>query len=685
MSLRKKTRKIYEYFEPNLILAGIIGVIGFPLYYIIWKYIFPQQYESITLRVIFGAAFLPLLLSSKMPPLFLKYKQYYNLFFIGFSLPYFFGFMLLKNDWSTIWLMSIIASIYLSVMLLRDWLYTLSVSAIGYSIALLTVYIIDGHFHFDNFEWSYMAVFIFSYITALLFNHQHKRENNERMMFARSISASIAHEVRNPLSAIRSLLEVLKIQIPSQSWCESDISNNFNDFDEIHENINNGLAIIDSGNNTINLILKSINTQRISIDNFRRHSLNKVIENSLKNYGYSSESDKKLIKFKAQYEAYFLGCDNLLQYVIFNLLKNALYYKDSKGFSINVTIEEQSGQHLIKIKDTGVGISATELNYIFDDFYTSGKIGNTGVGLPFCKRVISSFSGKIECYSELGKWTEFIISIPDYNASTANKMKDEVLSRKKIVLVTSQDNLNKPIVSRLVEDFSNIEILDSFNIEKKMPFTFDILIVDTECHPATPNNSHYLSCINNHNKTNNILLLTHLNEGNFKLTDTYGIKTYESINDSIDWIKELLLQPSLRINHLSQASKPIDIMVVDDSPSILSYSSLLLKSQGYNVIQAESGATALRYLKKYGADIVLMDLEMPVMDGVEITETIRNSPDYSNLHSIPIICYTGNTSSEVIETALSAGMNDIISKPTTKSGLISKVEHWVQSIHTTPS
>jgi two-component system CAI-1 autoinducer sensor kinase/phosphatase CqsS len=117
------------------------------------------------------------------------------------------------------------------------------------------------------------------------------------------------------------------------------------------------------------------------------------------------------------------------------------------------------------------------------------------------------------------------------------------------------------------------------------------------------------------------------------------------------------------------------VLIVDDNHSLRSITSIMLEKQGLNVLQAENGQVALSTLEEEDVDLVLMDIEMPVLDGLSATKQIRES----NAHyaSVPIVGYTGDKSPETVIKIEKYGMNDYIVKPTPKDELIDKVANWI--------
>lgn len=117
------------------------------------------------------------------------------------------------------------------------------------------------------------------------------------------------------------------------------------------------------------------------------------------------------------------------------------------------------------------------------------------------------------------------------------------------------------------------------------------------------------------------------------------------------------------------------IMVVDDNESLRRFTAMLLEKQGFDVIQKEDGQQALDALDTDDIDLILMDIEMPIMDGVEASRRIRNANKaYS---SVPIIAHTGDSSPVTLEKMDSSGMSDFIVKPADKNRLFDKIALWI--------
>jgi two-component system CAI-1 autoinducer sensor kinase/phosphatase CqsS len=208
----------------------------------------------------------------------------------------------------------------------------------------------------------------------------------DRIKNLKSLAGSIAHETRNPLSAIKGCCELIK----------DNLDQALEFLDLISVSSNRGLSIID-------MTLQNIRGEEIDKSKFIHISMRTIIEAVMREYAFESEEQKKLVNVDLSDYFDFIGDETLMVFVVFNLLKNSLYYKAK----VNIWLD--GDKRCLYFKDNGVGIPADKLDSIFDDFMTSGKRGGTGLGLPFCRRVMKAFGGGISCKSALGKGVEFCL------------------------------------------------------------------------------------------------------------------------------------------------------------------------------------------------------------------------------------------------------------------------------------
>jgi signal transduction histidine kinase len=211
-------------------------------------------------------------------------------------------------------------------------------------------------------------------------------KNHAKIEQVKSLAGSIAHETRNPLAGIKGCCELMK----------DNLNQLIEYVDLMHDSSSQGLAMID-------MILSNIRDGNINKSNFTDLSISDTVKKAVKQYVYKSLEEKNLVNLYLEDNFIFKGDENMMIFVIFNLLKNALYYKSK----IEIRTEVKSDGNYLYFKDYGPGIDKDKLEMIFESFFTSGKKDGTGLGLPFCRRIMKAFDGEIICKSEVKKGTEF--------------------------------------------------------------------------------------------------------------------------------------------------------------------------------------------------------------------------------------------------------------------------------------
>ena len=217
-------------------------------------------------------------------------------------------------------------------------------------------------------------------------------KNHDKIEQVKSLAGSIAHETRNPLAGIKGCCELMK----------DNLNQLIEYVDLIADSSTQGLAMID-------MIMANIRDGEVDKSNFTNLSISDVVKKALKQFTYRNEEEKDLIKFDLEQNFIFRGDENMMIFVIYNLLKNALHYK----VKIEIRTEVKSDGDYLYFKDYGPGIDKDKLELIFDSFFTSGKKDGTGLGLPFCRRIMRAFEGEIICKSEMEKGTEFEMKFPN--------------------------------------------------------------------------------------------------------------------------------------------------------------------------------------------------------------------------------------------------------------------------------
>ncbi|MEZ8150226.1 response regulator [Vibrio splendidus] len=678
-------RKVYQYAEPNLTLVGWMGFVGFPIYYIVWEFLFPQPYENLMLRLFCSVLFFGIIYRNRVPFEWRKYLPAYYQVAVTICLPGFFFYMLLMNNWSNVWVMSFMSAIFLHILLVHVTRVMFAQTFAGIGMATLCAWIAQGFYLELTMDWTHVPIFLFIYLFGNLFYFRNQMEHENKVSLAKSFGAGIAHEMRNPLSGLLTSIDVMQSILPNPKSGDHKgqyaLSNE--EVIQLREVGDEAMEIIHSGNETIDLLLTSIDENRVSRSTFKKHSAQAVIEGAIDSFNYKRSADKSAISLDVQSNFDFLGSDTLLKYVMYNLFKNAFHHRSPEDFHIHVTMCSDEVANQIMVTDNGSGISNDVIRRIFQDFYTTGQSGNYGLGLPFCQKVMRSFGGEIKCQSEVDQWTQFTMTFPSLSSHSVKEIKNELTKLKTVLMVSDQKVLTNKMTE--VARFMGFEltVLDVASTlkNKEYQFEFDLIFVDMESLDLRASCLDRIESLLSFTEARIIYLYEHhpIKRVRNVAFEPIWVETQVWLLNTKATIERLLfdsnyVMPSVSVKPLEATNKRT-IMVVDDNESLRRFTAMLLEKQGFDVVQKEDGQQALDALDSDDIDLILMDIEMPIMDGVEASRRIRSANKaYS---SVPIIAHTGDSSPVTLEKMESSGMSDFIVKPADKNRLFDKIAHWI--------
>ena len=240
-----------------------------------------------------------------------------------------------------------------------------------------------------------------------------------------SLAGNIAHELRSTLLGINAatsniahflptLLDAYEIaldqaggsdpvKLPNRGWTRRNVEFTLESIE----------VMLSEANLAIDMLLANARKGFVDPADFESLSARECIERALERYPLQDHQRARVKPVEGE-EFYFGGVRLLFDLVIFNLLRNAVHaVSAANGGEIQITLEPGVEAHRVRFRDSGCGIAAETLPYIFDEFFSkrSTKEAN-GLGLPFCRRVLEGFGGGIECVSEEGGFTEFVLTLP---------------------------------------------------------------------------------------------------------------------------------------------------------------------------------------------------------------------------------------------------------------------------------
>lgn len=420
-SLQKVVAKRVEMYGAQYVPFGIFGVINYPLSFVMWQSITPQNYTSFIIRMIITLLCIPLIFAKQWPERFKPHLPIYWYLVVLVSLPFFGVFMLLKNQLSAPWLMNEMLGLFLFILLV-DWLSFIVLLILGASMGWLFYMLAVPDSSYISIQELLLATYMYILVVLIGVIFSRNKENmmlRKQVKAAQVISACIAHELRSPLATIRASVEsVLKV-FPALMKAYQTAEHHGLVLDKISHGRQTGLSTsleyalseVHASNVIINIILHNLGDVKLRKKDIERISISDCIAFAESRYPFISERERMLLHIDIKQDFTTLGNQELIVHVLFNLLKNALYHIAKAGQGqIYIETRATEKQSTLIFKDTGPGIPSAQLPYIFDRFFTTTK--SAGIGLAFCKMVMQALDGKIVCYSQPGQFTEFILSFP---------------------------------------------------------------------------------------------------------------------------------------------------------------------------------------------------------------------------------------------------------------------------------
>ncbi len=391
-----------------------------------------------------------------------------------------------------------------------------------------------------------------------------------------------------------------------------------------------------------------------------------------------------------------IGDPGRIRQVLGNLLSNAVKFTDVGEVTVSVSSQKLDGTNEVHfaVQDTGIGIPQGSMHQLFQPFNqmepsTTRLYGGTGLGLAISKKLVELMKGRIWAESEEGIGSTFHFTIRA-SSSQVEPEPAEVSPQLigKHVLIIEDNKANRRILSKQVYDWGMVPIAVTSGQEAlrwlQRGDNFDIAILDMDLQDMDALGLE--ERIRKYNKTLPLVLLTSLGHGvptNHSYL-TKPIKPYQLhkvLTDILPRTDTIVPnQPAKRLAEASGVDQPIQnsplrILLAEDNVSSQKVAQQMLKKLGYKVDTVANGIEALQALERQHYDVVLMDVKMPEMDGLEATKIIRQRwADGPKIIAITAYALEGDR-----EKFIEAGMDDYISKPVQKEDLAKVLSKYQSS------
>lgn len=689
-------RKDYDRNEFTIGIARYVGFWCHPLYYLIWTAILPQPYESLGLRFSSSFMFIPLFFFKSYPVRFRPWLNLYWYLWLTLTLPVIFTYLMLMNNFSGMWLICETMMLLVFIIFIPNY-YMLTIFLVGGIAAAYTGYVtVTGkHLVLTTEIITYLLPLPMAMLLGLLSGFTVKQGElaQERNRVLQSLAGTIAHEMRNPLGQIRNCLNGIHNLLPKRHRDTTGHPFNGSLLESLYERVAHGQMAVKRGVQVIDMVLGEIREKPINPESFTYLSASRILRNALEEYGYEKKDDRNRVHISRDDQFIFRINETLFVFVLFNLLKNAIYYfKTNPQSEITISLEKGEEYNCIRFHDTGPGIPVEALPRIFESYYTRGKSGGTGLGLAYCKRVLKAFGGDIRCESEEGKYTEFILSFPSISEEEFNEYLSRVVSlgladfRGKRLLIADDDPLYRITLKKYLAplDAETDEAANGHEaIELLRGFRYDLAIMDLNM----PGMTGYETVERmRHGEAGPEAAITpvvaHSSEpapAARSMSENAGMQAFIakpcSQAELINTLRAAL--HTIPDGHPAQgAMAGKKVLVVDDSALNCDLIAMNLRDSGLEVSVSNDGAEALEILKGQYFDLLVSDIRMPGMDGLELTRKLRMNSD-PRLRTLPIVGMSGSVEEE--EAARKAGMSDFRIKTDGPGLLLSSIGRLLSS------
>ncbi|MGX5202795.1 two-component regulator propeller domain-containing protein [Aliikangiella sp. IMCC44632] len=505
--------------------------------------------------------------------------------------------------------------------------------------------------------------------------------------------ANMSHEIRTPMNAIIGL-SGLALRIPMHDKL-------FDYLTKIQSSSSSLLRIIDDI-----LDYSKIEADKLELE-YRPFSLEDVV-NEVINVISPKASEKGLeliVSHLEDIDTHLIGDELRLRQVIINLANNAIKFTEYGNIEIDFKKISQSKDEIelgVSIIDTGIGLSAQQMERIFSpftqaDMSTTRRYGGTGLGLSLSRRLVHLMGGDIQLQSEVGVGTEFFFNakfgIDKSNLPQFLNRKPQLEQLQVLVIDDNGDTLVTLV--RMLESFGITALpylatnISSEQLEQcAIDFNqYDLILLDASLPGAdfaqigeflrkrifSERVSILLMCsVSTQVEASHRLIFDSIIEKPLTPSQLYN-GLLESLDIKLPNIEDAELTETQKATLYQKLSEKT-VLLVEDNTINQQVAQELISSIGVNVMCANNGQEAITLLKEQSFDMVFMDMQMPILDGVETTQIIRTE---KLLSTQPIVAMTAHAMVGDREKCLKAGMDDYISKPIQPKVLYACIQRWL--------
>ncbi|MDH3627176.1 MAG: response regulator [Acidobacteriota bacterium] len=525
--------------------------------------------------------------------------------------------------------------------------------------------------------------------------NQLTRARNEALDAARLKSqfvANVSHEIRTPMNGILGMADLA---------LECNVEEPLNEYLQ---------TIMSSANALLTLVNDILDFSKIEAGKLQLEditfSLRDCVDDALKPSRIAAE--KRGLGFKINVESGIPrtvnGDPSRLRQILINLVGNAAKFTDSGEIVIDAVIkskDERGSTLQFSVRDTGIGIPQATQRRIFESFAqgdgsATRRHGGTGLGLAISSQLVKLMGGSIWVESEPGHGSTFSFTVHfrPAEASESTFEKHQVPSAR-LLVADDGSKRRQTLVEALLRAGHRVERARvSADIWERMleaeikKRPFDGVVLDASLDGCGHELAEAIDRNQQLRRARVILLSIPGQRGDGARCREIGVAGYLTQpiqpDELVETVRRVLVRDPKKVvrmitrHDLRESSESLDILVAEDNPVNRMVIRKVLENLGHEVTLVEDGREAVEAVVAHAFDAVLMDIQMPGMDGIEATRAIRDREREHGVHGpLPIIAVTAHAMKGDREEFLEAGMNAYVSKPFTASELEATIRNLV--------